>query len=290
MSLHIRITPSNEPDELPANFTRGARNAAWPFRLRNLVRRYLRRSAQHGPWLLVGLALSVILNLYLLGHGTASLDLVAPSERPGSGIPHPGNHHPSHPPGHHGPEHDENAALISLAPTLPADWSRSALAAQYRGLTELIVVTGNAVFWGNPYDMAHVAHGESWALEPFQTESDVAGFLEHIRMGSDMLAQRPESLLVFSGGQTKPQAGMRSEAQSYWQLAQGQGWFKSDNLWRATTEEFARDSFENILFSMCRFYELTGHYPRKLSVISYPFKQKRYETLHRVALKIPETM
>lgn len=36
--------------------------------------------------------------------------------------------------------------------------------------------------------------------------------------------------------------------------------------WRALTEEHARDSFENLLFSVCRFRELTGSYPRNITV------------------------
>lgn len=36
--------------------------------------------------------------------------------------------------------------------------------------------------------------------------------------------------------------------------------------WRAMTEEHARDSFENLLFSVCRFRELTGKYPHNITV------------------------
>lgn len=35
---------------------------------------------------------------------------------------------------------------------------------------------------------------------------------------------------------------------------------------RALTEEHARDSFENLLFSVCRFRELTGSYPQNITV------------------------
>jgi hypothetical protein len=35
---------------------------------------------------------------------------------------------------------------------------------------------------------------------------------------------------------------------------------------RALTEEHARDSFENLLFSICRFFELTGHFPHNITV------------------------
>ncbi len=42
------------------------------------------------------------------------------------------------------------------------------------------------------------------------------------------------------------------------------------------------------MFSICRFKEVTGHYPRKISVVSFSFKQKRFEELHARALKWPK--
>lgn len=53
-------------------------------------------------------------------------------------------------------------------------------------------------------------------------------------------------------------------------------------------QEHARDSFENLLFSLCRFYELTGHYPDNLLVIGYEFKHERFSDLHRAALRWPD--
>lgn len=38
---------------------------------------------------------------------------------------------------------------------------------------------------------------------------------------------------------------------------------------RALTEEHARDSFENLLFSVCRFRELTGSYPHNITVKAF---------------------
>lgn len=53
-------------------------------------------------------------------------------------------------------------------------------------------------------------------------------------------------------------------------------------------QEHARDSFENLLFSLCRFYELTGHYPDNVLVIGYSFKHERFADLHRAALRWPD--
>jgi len=56
---------------------------------------------------------------------------------------------------------------------------------------------------------------------------------------------------------------------------------------RTVTEEYATDSFENLLFSICRFREITGSYPRKISLVSFSFKRLRFETLHAEALRWP---
>lgn len=76
---------------------------------------------------------------------------------------------------------------------------------------------------------------------------------------------------------------------------------------RHTTQEHARDSFENLLFSVCRFYELTGHAPANITVVrgrtswlrlkrhpphpqvSYSFKGRRFTDLHRAALRYPSS-
>lgn len=58
---------------------------------------------------------------------------------------------------------------------------------------------------------------------------------------------------------------------------------------RTITEEFATDSFQNLLFSICRFHEVTGVYPESITMVSFTFKQRRFETLHVPALQWPST-
>lgn len=93
-------------------------------------------------------------------------------------------------------------------------------------------------------------------------------------------------------GQTRPLAGPRSEGQSYWNLAHH--FYRDDRsmdkfmLERVYSEEFARDSYENLLFSLCRFFEITGRYPDKITVIGFGFKEKRFKDLHRKAVRFPK--
>lgn len=41
------------------------------------------------------------------------------------------------------------------------------------------------------------------------------------------------------------------------------------------------------LFSICRFREVTGKYPEKITMVSFTFKQRRFESLHVPALRWP---
>jgi hypothetical protein len=59
-------------------------------------------------------------------------------------------------------------------------------------------------------------------------------------------------------------------------------------LERMASEEFARDSYENLLFSLCRFHEITGRYPDKITVVGFGFKTKRFVDLHRRAIRFPD--
>lgn len=57
---------------------------------------------------------------------------------------------------------------------------------------------------------------------------------------------------------------------------------------RATTEDAALDSFQNVLFSIARFRELTGTYPTRITIVGHNFKRRRFEQLHRHALRWPK--
>ena len=56
---------------------------------------------------------------------------------------------------------------------------------------------------------------------------------------------------------------------------------------RASTETYALDSYTNVLYSLCRFSELTGgRYPKRVTVVSFEFKRRRFEELHARALRL----
>ncbi|XVF64389.1 hypothetical protein PTKIN_Ptkin09bG0165500 [Pterospermum kingtungense] len=156
-------------------------------------------------------------------------------------------------------------------------------------LKNLVMVAGHSVYTSS--SCGKVDKEDSWFLEPYQKNpGQAATFLAHIKEGIESTARDDEALLLFSGGETRKDAGPRSEAQSYWAVAESKEWFgKEESVkWRALTEEHARDSFENLLFSVCRFRELTGTYPHNITVVSYDFKEERFAHLHRSAIGFPE--
>ena len=174
-----------------------------------------------------------------------------------------------------------------------------------------MVVAGHAVL--TSLDYHNLTDDGQWELQSFQ-RGQLSTFLRHIEEGIAVAATDPTALLLFSGGETRSHAGPRSEAQSYWMVAELRGWFGreqgrdwgeaagsgdpiaegvgSDGVWsvrsRSSTEEFARDSYENLLFSICRFHELTQAYPSRITVVGFSFKGPRFAQLHRAAIRFPE--
>ena len=71
-------------------------------------------------------------------------------------------------------------------------------------------------------------------------------------------------------------------------LAERFGWWgATEARARAMTEEFALDSFQNVLFSLCRFHEFTGGWPQRITVAGWGFKAQRFVDLHRAAVRFP---
>ncbi|CAH9112225.1 unnamed protein product [Cuscuta epithymum] len=154
----------------------------------------------------------------------------------------------------------------------------------------LVMVAGHSVYTSSSCES--VEKENAWFLESYQKHPGQAEtFVAHIQKGVEITATDDVALLLFSGGETRKEAGPRSEAQSYWIVAESKGWFGNQEIVRrrALTEEHARDSFENLLFSVCRFRELTGSYPHNLTVVGYDFKAERFVQLHRTAIRFPES-
>ncbi len=70
----------------------------------------------------------------------------------------------------------------------------------------------------------------------------------HIQAGIDEADRDPDSLLIFSGGETRAVTGPFTEGASYFRVADAMKMWPRGGTVRArtVTEEYATDSFENL--------------------------------------------
>ena len=189
-------------------------------------------------------------------------------------------------------------------------------------LEELIVCAGHAAFSSEfiPEDIEAYPFDTTlgkWVLQSFQ-EGEPPYYGEHTRRALELLSDSSKTLLIFSGGFTRPQSvGNRhnwSEAASYHTAAERSGWLTTNTLETVSFEtdagevaiplggaqleggirkfaynEYARDSIENVMGDIISFRLLTGKYPKKVTVVGWEFKRKRFED-HSTALKIPQAI
>jgi hypothetical protein len=147
--------------------------------------------------------------------------------------------------------------------------------------SHLILVPGHAVWSGegDPYD------SQTWFLKPFQV-NEPAFLIAHLHSGIELAAKDPNSILVISGAPTELLAGPRSEARSYFELAvHADFWGHFEVRERCILEQYALDSFLNLLFGLCRFKEVAGSWPARITVPGWGFKARRFSELHRAALR-----
>ena len=155
------------------------------------------------------------------------------------------------------------------------DCSRAKLRMQ-----NLIIVPGHGVCRPGSTGPNAVGDDESWC-GTYPREARF--YVEHVRSGVEISHRRPSSLLMFSGGQTRAAAGPRSEAQSYFEIARDHDWWShAEVVTRTALEEYARDGFENLVFSLARFRQVTGTWPSLVVITGWAFKRQRYEAYGRL--------
>lgn len=179
---------------------------------------------------------------------------------------------------------------------------RATLGTPRSALKHLIIVPGHALWIGEKASEADTNEGD-WLLEPFQSgDGSIATYISHITKGVELAVKDTSSLLVFSGGQTRAEFPV-SEASGYARLAAFGNFYaqfgskdsKAEShtgtapFERVTTEEYALDSHQNLLFSIARFKEFTGRYPTQITVVGFGMKRKRYESIHRTSIRYPAT-
>lgn len=178
--------------------------------------------------------------------------------------------------------------VISMAPrpephSPPSPW---------RNASHLIIVAGHTVYMGQDYASASAENEKNWFLFDYQ-RGQLGWFLDHIKRGVQAALADPKSLLIFSGGASRLNAGPRTEGLSYWLFADAHQWYSASEeaagevRRRTFTEEFARDSYENLIYSVCRFRQISGVYPSHITMVSLPFKERRFRDIHLRAMRYP---
>lgn len=146
---------------------------------------------------------------------------------------------------------------------------------------ELIIVACHAVFIGDTKEDIYM--DDKWVLFPFQ-KGEPKFYVEHLKAGIKLASEKSNSVLVISGGRTRQEVLVFSEAGSYFKLAELEGWFGFEDVKKRTyLERYARDSFENLLFSLCVYFNLYGKLPKKTYLVTWKFKQQRYD-FHRESI------
>ncbi|KAJ6602195.1 hypothetical protein B0H10DRAFT_2167366 [Mycena sp. CBHHK59/15] len=158
----------------------------------------------------------------------------------------------------------------------------------HSNLKHLIIVPGHGIWKGTNPDLR--LKTDEWTFESYGTSKESSRlevFFQHISNAARLALEDQRSLVVFSGGQTQP-TSTTTEGESYLRLALSANLFQSDTFNRATSESYALDSFQNLLFSIARFREYTGSYPEQITVVGYEMKRARFMDLHRAAIRWPE--
>jgi hypothetical protein len=171
--------------------------------------------------------------------------------------------------------------------------SSSEIRAEYPNscLKDLIIVPGHASFLEKVNSVpVNPQSDDLWALSGFQ-KGEPKYYIEHIYRGLDLAASNPESLLVFSGSWTRKESGRWSEAKSYSSIAEQKcnKCVDAGNCQvskRIALDEWALDSFQNLLGSICTFNSITQRNPRNITMVGWKFKEERFK-LHCDSISFP---
>lgn len=144
-------------------------------------------------------------------------------------------------------------------------------------MDDIIITPGHviAVDPGNP---------DTW-IGPFDYRGQADLILEHIRVGVETAAATG-AVWMPSGGDTSAKTAL-SEGASYRDIAIANEWWGCTEVaTRTYPEVHARCSLGNCVLPIALFKAVTGHYPSRVTVAGFRFKQARFNR-HAAALGLP---
>lgn len=143
-------------------------------------------------------------------------------------------------------------------------------------MRRLLIVPGHGVYWnghwhGLPFEDPVLPRGHQGAVM----------YERHVEEGLRALQDDGRyDVVAFSGGRTRgtasPEVANVSEAAGMQQFAIDAGLLRQNLAPALVLEEWARDSFENVFFSILAYYRSTGEWPGFVGVISLAPKALRF--------------
>ena len=142
-----------------------------------------------------------------------------------------------------------------------------------RDLENLVIVPTHGVFIGGLVGAPN--DDKNW-IGIFPGEGKC--YFEHAVEGILQITRDTNALLLFSGGKTRPDAGPLGEAVSYWLMVKGAELLVPFLEERAGTEDYAKNSYSHIPYSVARFKQINmhGRTPEKITICGWKFKEKRF--------------
>jgi len=107
-------------------------------------------------------------------------------------------------------------------------------------------------------------------------------YVRHVEAGVRLIKDGPYDFCVFSGGPTRPKLESETKGVSEAfgvKMCAVDNRFCAENDERILLEEFARDSMENLFFSILVFHRKTGNWPARVGVVSWNSKALRYHLI-----------
>jgi len=146
-------------------------------------------------------------------------------------------------------------------------------------IRNLVIVPGHAIYEGNGNDNPYDTKNWVGTYGGYKYHDEVPNYVQHVQRGINLVDRDPAALLVFSGGKTRNKSTL-TESESYLSLAEHLSWFGVSGSVspRSRLEEFATDSFENLLFSIQLFmmHHSEKCCPEQVTVVGLRFKEERY--------------
>jgi hypothetical protein len=94
---------------------------------------------------------------------------------------------------------------------------------------------------------------------------------------SNLIFLNENSVACISGGYTRENVLQLSEAESYYNILKMGNWFGMPEVAdRILLDTNATDSLGNVVFSIAAFYDKYGYYPEELTIVGFPFKERRF--------------